>query len=618
MLMMRNHLLPLRCLTAAALLLLPVGQTVQTKAYAISVQPPAPVQVQIGSVSAVVGQSVDIPVSVDLPDSGGQIGSYGLQIDYDPNVLQVTGVIPQYGSNDPDICGTAEEGCFVSSYDQPGWLRAVWADASGGDRPILEDRKLFVIKGKVLKAANGPLLSINGSDPEQLTFTDANMHPLVVTTAGGGGAISDPPAAVVKTESKVKIVVNGVEQENSAILTKREVNGLSVISLTVDEKQIIAQLNDNKLKTILLPVTEASDRVEGELNGQLVKVMEGQDATLQIRTERATYTLPAAQINIDSISSAIGKEAALSDIKIRVSIAGSHADKAQQVETAARNGGATLTVPPVDFEVKATYGDKVVDVERFNSYVERAIALPEGVDPSKLTTGVVLHTDGSLAHVPTKIIRQDGRYYAVINSLTNSTYSVVWHPKTFADTEFHWARQDVEDLASRLVIQGVSENAFEPERAITRAEFTSIVLRALGLRSGNGTAQTAFTDVGEEDWFGSNVTAAASYGLISGYEDGSFRPNASITREEAMVILSRAARLAKLETDVTGQADTLLAAFMDQASVDGWARAAVAGMVKLGIVQGSEGQLEPANPITRAQTAAMARRLLIQAQLINP
>ncbi|WP_189032613.1 S-layer homology domain-containing protein [Paenibacillus albidus] len=73
--------------------------------------------------------------------------------------------------------------------------------------------------------------------------------------------------------------------------------------------------------------------------------------------------------------------------------------------------------------------------------------------------------------MPTKIVVIDGKPYAQINSLTNSVYSVIYSPITFADVNTHWAKEAVNDMGSRLVIDGSGEGSFEPGRDITRAEF---------------------------------------------------------------------------------------------------------------------------------------------------
>ncbi|UUZ83714.1 S-layer homology domain-containing protein [Paenibacillus sp. P26] len=235
---------------------------------------------------------------------------------------------------------------------------------------------------------------------------------------------------------------------------------------------------------------------------------------------------------------------------------------------------------------------------------------------SKITTATVLLADGTVYHVPTYITVRGGKYYAVVSGLTNSTYTLIWHPMTFADVEGHWSKDAVNDMASRLIVNGVDEVRYNPNAAITRAEFAAIIVRALGLPE-NGKV-TAYSDVKSGDWFVGAVAKAQEYGIIEGYEDGTFRPAKTITREEAMAMIARAMKLAGLDTNV-GSTDvtSALAPFADSASVSAWAKQAVAAAVKSGLVQGREAGLKPASEITRAETAAMAQRMLIQAKLID-
>ena len=179
-----------------------------------------------------------------------------------------------------------------------------------------------------------------------------------------------------------------------------------------------------------------------------------------------------------------------------------------------------VVVKPVDFEITCTSGSKTVSVSKFKGYVERTVAIPVGIDPSKVTTGIVLNSDGTFSHVPTTIVKIDGKYYAKINSLTNSTYSVIYNPIEFADVAKHWAKASINNMGSRLVISGVGENNFEPNRDITRAEFAAIMVRALGLAP--DAAKNTFSDVSASSWYSGYVGTAASYGIISGYDADTF------------------------------------------------------------------------------------------------
>ena len=108
--------------------------------------------------------------------------------------------------------------------------------------------------------------------------------------------------------------------------------------------------------------------------------------------------------------------------------------------------------------------------------------------------------------------------------------------KTFDDvSEDAWYAKAVNTLASLGVVSGVGDNKFEPNRSITRAEFTTMAMKfAVGGEEG----ENIFSDVDEDDWFYKAVVDSIQYGWIHGYPDGTFRPNNSITRAEVTAIVN--------------------------------------------------------------------------------
>ena len=108
--------------------------------------------------------------------------------------------------------------------------------------------------------------------------------------------------------------------------------------------------------------------------------------------------------------------------------------------------------------------------------------------------------------------------------------------KTFDDVPANaWYAKAVNTLASLDIISGVGDNKFEPERSITRAEFTAMALKfAVGGEEG----ENIFSDVDEDDWFYEAVVNSIQYGWIHGYGDGTFRPNNPITRAEVTAIVN--------------------------------------------------------------------------------
>jgi uncharacterized repeat protein (TIGR02543 family) len=420
------------------------------------------------------------------------------------------------------------------------------------------------------------------------------------------------------SEDGVNILVNGIEH-TAATSSTTEVDDRTITTITVNDDMVNERLNsEGNNSVVTIPVDSDPDAVVGELNGQTIRNMENKDAVLEIKTGDVTYTLPASQINIGNVSQQMGSQVELQDIKVSVTISIPEDDTVQVIQSTADSNDYQLVVRPVEFTITCSNNGQTVEVEKFNGYVERMIAIPEGVDPSKITTGIVLNDDGTFTHIPTTIVVIDGKYYAKLNSLTNSTYSVIWNPITFKDMIGHWAEEAVNDMGSRLVVTGLSSDDYNPEGDMTRGDFASVIVKALGLlRIGEG--QAVFSDVASDNPNFDAIYIAYEYGLINGYGDNKFGPDDTITREQAMVMIARAMDIAELETEMESEEEnTILSVFVDSEKLSVWARRSAAKCVQAGVVLGRTAtQIDPSDNVSRAEIASMIRRFLVKAELIT-
>ena len=445
--------------------------------------------------------------------------------------------------------------------------------------------------------------------------TSGNSNEVVATPStpsnGNGSSIS---TTLSSGDSGVTILINGKAENLGTIMTGKR-NGQSVTTIVLDPNKLKEKLLTERNGTvIMIPFNVQSDIAVSKLNGQLVKDMENKQAVLKIQTERATYTLAAQQINIDSIFRQIGQSVALQDIKIEIEIAVPTAEMMKAVENAAAKGLFTLVAPPMEFIIKASYQETPIELSLFNTYVERIIVIPGGVELNKITTAVVVEADGTVRHVPTKVVLLDGKYYAQINSMTNSVYAVIWHHLEFRDVTNHWAKSIVNDMGSRMIIEGRAGTVFGKDDDITRAEFAAILVRGLGLKSEIGTAP--FPDVKDADWFNNVIHTASGYRLINGFKDGTFRPEDRITREQAMVMIAKAMEITKGKSQ-TPNTKIRLQAYADASDVSVWARASIVDCLKAGIVSGrSSTELAPKAFMTRVEVTAIVQRLLQKSNLI--
>ena len=166
----------------------------------------------------------------------------------------------------------------------------------------------------------------------------------------------------------------------------------------------------------------------------------------------------------------------------------------------------------------------------------------------------------------------------------------------------HWAQAAIQYVYDNGLMTGVSDTAFAPEATTTRAMIVSMLARMENVTSA---VDAGFADVAADDWYATAVNWAASEGIVGGFGDGTFQPNAAITREQMASILYRYAEYKGL--DVSARTD--LSHYSDQPST--WAEDVVSWAVAEGLLAGvTDDQLQPQGQATRAQVAAIFERFL--------
>ena len=186
--------------------------------------------------------------------------------------------------------------------------------------------------------------------------------------------------------------------------------------------------------------------------------------------------------------------------------------------------------------------------------------------------------------------------------------------KTFDDISAHVNQPAIEALASRGIITGYNDTTFGPEDTMTRAQFATIVVRALGLPLA---ATDNFTDVSAGAWYASYVGTAYTYGIVNGTSATTFNPNGTITRQEAAAMVARAAKLCGMDTAMdTAAIRDMLAQFGDYVTTSEWARESLAFCYNADILNQSELNIQPKVAIKRCEIAQMLFNLLGSAKLL--
>lgn len=249
----------------------------------------------------------------------------------------------------------------------------------------------------------------------------------------------------------------------------------------------------------------------------------------------------------------------------------------------------------VSIQIEVTHTDgKVTSLTTSKEYIK--VTLP-ATDVKKDTVLLTL-IDGKYYAVPHKIINNQ----IIIYMKTSNEFVISMDKVLFKDLEGIKHREDIEFLAARHVINGKDAENFKPHAEITRAEFASLVSRALGLKS---EGVSSFNDT-QGKWYEQDVQALFEAGITTGISDTSFNPNGAITREQAAAIMARV--LTYLNYEVT---ETSTPSYVDADAISKGFKEAIDLLYSLNIMTGkADGKFDPTGNITREQTAKILKGIL--------
>ena len=200
---------------------------------------------------------------------------------------------------------------------------------------------------------------------------------------------------------------------------------------------------------------------------------------------------------------------------------------------------------------------------------------------------------------------------ALTSTLTITMAALV--PPVFAqETRFndvessYWANQYVQSLSQANVISGFPDGTFRPEEQMTRAQFASVLNGAFPLPTVR--PSKTFSDVPADHWAAGAISSAYAKGFLSGYPDGTFGLDQPITRLEVLISLTNG-----LGLKTVGDTNQLLAAFADKGEIPDWARGAIAAATDKQLIVNypNVNRLNPGRNATRAEIAAIAHQALV-------
>jgi hypothetical protein len=198
---------------------------------------------------------------------------------------------------------------------------------------------------------------------------------------------------------------------------------------------------------------------------------------------------------------------------------------------------------------------------------------------------------GEITELPTLVLNQEGI------PIPPGEEQVQVPADTITDSTGHWAETAINELVKKGIVAGYPDGSFKPDNHISRAEFTSILVKAIGLNPGG---KTGFADL-EDHWARDYIATATGQGIVSGYSSVRFGPEDNITREQMAVMIAKAARLPALSEKKE---------FKDNNIISSWAREAVTQVSTNNLITGYPDQtFRPQNHTTRAEAVSVISRL---------
>ncbi|MEK4517454.1 S-layer homology domain-containing protein [Paenibacillus sp. FSL H8-0122] len=168
-----------------------------------------------------------------------------------------------------------------------------------------------------------------------------------------------------------------------------------------------------------------------------------------------------------------------------------------------------------------------------------------------------------------------------------------------SDLGGNWAKNQISKWMDQGLIAGYPDGEFKPNNPVTRAELTVLINRAFGFTE---TKKANFSDISSSKWYYSSILQANAAGYVQGYEDGTFKPDQKINRQELAVIISKLLKLT---------APAAAPEFRDITKSAAWSKGAIGAVSEQGIMTGSgDGNFRPLAYATRAETVVILDRAL--------
>ncbi|MEC0372710.1 S8 family serine peptidase [Paenibacillus chibensis] len=420
----------------------------------------------------------------------------------------------------------------------------------------------------------------------------------------GGGSSTSPTTPTTPSQpstggSANSVVEQGQKQVSVAPKTTTE-NGVTSATVTDADLKAAISSAENAATAVIIQVPGTKlDQVKVTLTADQIKQLSSlpSGSTIVVSAGGSAVAVPV---------SVLGNAPANAGFDLVIKKA-----EDQKPAFEGQKPGDKVIGSPVSIEAFWVSGTTQAPVQVSNkTFIKRSFTVPGSIEPN--TAGVLFEENGKVTPISSVVKKQqDGSTIVTVNRPGFSVYAVVSRTVKFNDIASSPAASDITALANKLIVDGTAEGVFSPKSNLTRAEFTALLSRSLGLRSSKA---SSFTDVNASAWYANDLAAAYEAGLILGINKDQFAPSNIVTRQEMAVILNRALQLTGIEVKASNPS---FSAYNDDAKVAPYAKDAVKSLASKGIFGGDGNVFNPSASVNRETAAAALHQLLVKTNLID-
>lgn len=558
-------------------------------------------------------------------------------IDYDNEKITITGVTPAlYGQNvsiviyapEETISGMADvtdrlnpEPQYPLNVENIKKIKNVTADLEGNFEVSFNLADLTA-GYYMVSASGGGYKKAVSKDSELIYFENVNSINTVTIPKFNDATANTVEPLIREKELLIGVDVAGDYENNKAVI-----NNLFESIKADDYPEGYGDGEMYKIQDTFSAISIFRDMYAAESTAEIIEVLENNAGILGIDIENKDYTnnkKAVAQVFLNMIAegekkgsyvprSMLNTREVFSQCMGVVAVNGSNAETATEI---LRKYGEILGIDMDDYDKQCKkYKSKEVN----KAFVERSFDVPSDVvkayedgikflkDKSGSSGGGGGGGGGASSTPGKKPVEPEFEGITIGSDVIVQNLPKDEMPQKFNDIKNdHWAYTSVQTLAEMGIVEGFENGSFAPGDLVTREQFVKMLIVAGGYYNAELTAD--FTDVAADRWSSAYIASAVSRGIVSGYNDSTFKPAATLTRQDAAVMAYRFCNVMK---KTITKSDFL--SFADSAAVSDYAIEAVASLESSSVINGFEDEtFRPMSTLTRAQAAKIIYEIIIK------